>query len=50
MTQYVITVKLGEDYYEALKVYADDISEAISEGCNALDCSSSDIVSIVKVS
>lgn len=48
MNKYVITVELGEDYYDSISVRCDDIYSAISVACDSLHCSSEDVVSIVK--
>lgn len=50
MEQFVVTAKLGEDYYSSVVVEASDISYAINEGCKSLNCCTSDIVNISKVS
>ena len=48
MNKYVVTVELGEDYYESICVRCADIYSAIQCACDSLNCSSDDIVSIVK--
>ena len=48
MNKYVVTVELGEDYYESISVICDDIYSAISVACDSLHCSSENIVSVVK--
>lgn len=48
MNKYVVTVELGDDYYDSISVRCDDIHSAISVACDNLHCSSEDVVSIVK--
>ena len=48
MNKYVVTVELGEDYYDSISVRCDDIYSAISSACYSLHCSSEDVVSVVK--
>lgn len=48
MNKYVVTVELGEDYYESTIVRCDDIFTAISCACDQLNCASEDVISIVK--
>ena len=50
MEQFVVTAKLGENYYDSAIIEAGDIYYAVNAGCEALNCCASDIVSIVKVS
>ena len=49
MNKYIVTVELGEDYYDSISVRCDDIYSAISVACDSLHCSSEDIVSVVKI-
>ena len=49
MNKYVVTVELGEDYYESISVTCDDIYSAISCACDSLHCSSEDVVGIIKI-
>lgn len=48
MNKYVVTVELGEDYYESISVRCNDIYSAISVACDSLRCSFEDVVSVVK--
>ena len=48
MNKYIVTVELGENYYDSTSVTCDDIYSAISTACDSLNCSSEDIVSVVK--
>lgn len=48
MNKYVVTVELGDDYYEAISVRCDDIYSAVSCACDSLHCSAEDVISIVK--
>ena len=50
MEQFVVTAKLGDNYYDSAIVEAGDIYYAITAGCESLNCCAIDIVSIVKVS
>lgn len=49
MNKYIVTVELGEDYYDSISVSCDDIYSAISVACDSLHCSSENIVSISMV-
>lgn len=49
MTKYIVTVELGDDYYESISVRCDDIYSAIGVACDSLNCSSEDVVSIVRI-
>lgn len=46
MNKYVVTVELGEDYYDSISVRCDDIYSAISVACDSLHCSSEDVVCV----
>lgn len=48
MNKYIVTVELGEDYYDSISVRCDDIYSAIGIACDSLNCSSKDVVSVVK--
>ena len=48
MNKYIVTVELGENYYESISARCDDIYSAISVACDSLHCSSEDVVSVVK--
>ena len=48
MNKYVVTVELGKDYYESTSVRCDDIYSAIGVACDSLNCTSEDVVSVVK--
>ena len=49
MNKYIVTVELGEDYYDSISVRCDDIYSAISCACDSLHCSSEYVVSVVRI-
>lgn len=48
MISWIVTCKLGEDYYDSISVRCDDIYSAIGVACDSLHCSSEDVVSVFK--
>lgn len=48
MTSYIVTVQLGTDYYETLRICCDDITDAIYKVCAQEGCRSDCVVSVVR--
>lgn len=49
MNKYVVTVELGEDYYDSISVRCDDIYSAISLACADFNCAYSQIVGVNRI-
>ena len=49
MNKYVVTVKLGDDYYQSRTYRCDDIVSAIDLACNTYGCLYKEVISVVRI-
>ena len=49
MTKFVVTARLGVELVDSVIVYADNAYDAIISGVDRLQCSYSDVVSVVMI-
>ena len=49
MNKYVVTVELGDDYYQSGTYRCDDIVSAIDLACNDYHCVYKQVISVVRI-
>lgn len=49
MNKYVVTVELGDDYYQSGTYRCSDIESAMDLACNEYHCAYEQIISVVRI-